>query len=95
MAPIISLIKNGIMPLIYFAVPIILIILVMLDLAKIVIASKEEEIQKNKKVIIRRFINAVCVYFVLVVGTTGFNLLISTDSVSAEEINWHDCWVEN
>ena len=60
-----------------------------------ILEVEEEEIQKNKKVIIRRFINAVCVYFVLVLVTTVFNLLISTDSVSAEEINWHDCWVEN
>ena len=43
--PIISLVKNGIIPLVQIGIPIILIILGMLDLGKAVVASKEDEIK--------------------------------------------------
>ena len=47
LAPLINLIKHGIIPLIQIGIPIILIILGMLDLGKAVIASKEDEIKKG------------------------------------------------
>ena len=46
--PIISLIKNGIIPLIQVGIPIILIVLGMLDLGKAVVASKEDEIKATR-----------------------------------------------
>jgi len=63
--PIISLVKNGIIPLVQIGIPIILIILGMLDLGKAVVASKEDEIKKGQHTFIKRVITAVIVFFVI------------------------------
>ena len=51
---IVKFIKNGVMPLIQFAVPIVIIILGSIDLFKAVIASKEDEIKAAQKLLIKR-----------------------------------------
>ena len=56
------------------AVPVILIILVMIDLLKAVMASDEKGIQTSQKLLVRRIIYGVAVFFVvtLVQIVTGF-----------------------
>ena len=51
--------------LIKIVVPILLIIFGMLDLAKAVIASKEDEIKKAQMTFVKRLIAAVIVFFVV------------------------------
>ncbi len=51
--------------LIKIVVPVLLIIFGMLDLAKAVIASKEEEIKKGQQTLIKRIVAAVIVFFVV------------------------------
>ena len=96
--PLISLIKNGIIPLIQIGIPIILIVLGMLDLGKAVVASKEDEIKSAQKLLIKRAIYAVAIFFVVLIVQLVFGLLSSagTDSMGnnlgEQGMKWTDCW---
>ena len=90
--PLISLIKNGIIPLIQIGIPIILIVLGILDLGKAVVASKEDEIKSAQKMLIKRCIYGVAIFFVVLIVTLVFGLVAD----NAEGINgatsWTQCW---
>lgn len=93
--PIIRIIKNGVLPIFQWGIPIILIVLGTIDLGKAVIASKEEEIKKAQQMFIRRLIYAVAVFFVVTIVTLVFSLFSTTGKDSnLTEIadSWLDCW---
>ena len=93
--PIIKLIKNGIIPLIQIGIPIILIILGMLDLGKAVVASKEDEIKAAQKLLVKRAIYAVAIFFIVFAVNAIFSLLAGTtgeDSIDKATVKWSDCW---
>lgn len=94
LAPLIRLIKNGIIPLIQIGIPIILIILGMLDLGKAVMASKEDEIKNAQKMLIKRCIYAIAIFFVVLIVQVVFGLLSSTgdEQISSTSTSWVDCW---
>ena len=94
LAPLINLIKHGIIPLIQIGIPIILIILGMLDLGKAVIASKEDEIKSTQKMLIKRCSYAVAIFFVVLIVQVVFGLLSSTgdSDISSTSTSWSDCW---
>ena len=94
--PIIKLIKLFI-NLVRFAVPIILILYVTIDIAKAVIAGSEDEMKKNQNVIIKRLIYALAVF--LVVSLVSFTMdLIADVGVSdlggdpLDLSTWRSCW---
>ena len=91
--PLISLVKNGIIPLIQIGIPIILIILGMLDLGKAVMASKEDEIKSAQKLLIKRAIYAVAIFFVVLLVQLVFGLVADNSAGAANEAtNWTSCW---
>ena len=91
--PIISLVKNGIIPLIQIGIPIILIILGILDLGKAVVASKEDEIKSAQKMLIKRCIYAVAIFFVVLIVTVVFGLVADNSAGAADEAtSWTSCW---
>jgi len=91
--PIISLVKNGIIPLVQIGIPIILIILGMLDLGKAVVASKEDEIKSAQKMLIKRCIYAVAIFFVVLIVTVVFGLVADNSAGAADEAtSWTSCW---
>ena len=91
--PLIRLIKNGIIPIIQIGIPIILIIMGMLDLGKAVVASKEDEIKNAQKMLIKRAIYAVAVFFVVLIVQLVFGLLGSAgDDYGDKGDNWLACW---
>lgn len=98
--PLIRLIRNGIIPLIQIGIPIILIVLGMLDLGKAVVASKEDEIKAAQKLLIKRAIYAIAIFFVVLIVQLVFGLLSNagTDSMGnnlGEQGNsWIDCWTQ-
>ena len=94
--PIIRLIRDGVIPLIQIGVPIILIVLGTIDLGKAVIASKEDEIKNAQKMLIKRAIYAVAVFFVVTIVTLVFSLFASTGDSNLEEVSnsWIQCWNE-
>ena len=94
LAPLIRLIKFGIIPIIQIGVPILLILYGMFDLAKAVIASKEDEIKNATKLLTKRAIYAVAVFLVVTLVTAVFGLLSSTgnNKITNESKSGIDCW---
>ena len=92
--PLIRLIKNGIIPLIQVGIPIILIILGMLDLGKAVVASKEDEIKAAQKLLVKRCIYAVAIFFVVLIVQLVFGLISGTKDPELIEksTDWFTCW---
>ena len=96
-APIIKLVRDGVIPLIQIGIPILLIVLGTIDLGKAVIASKEDEIKNAQKMLIKRAIYAVAVFFVVTIVTLVFSLFSSTGDADLENTanSWTDCWNMN
>ena len=92
LAPFIKLIKHGIIPLIQIIIPIALIILGMLDLGKAVIASKEDEIKAAQKLLIKRCIYAVAIFFVVFIVKLVFKLVDTSGDLGQN--SWATCWEE-
>ena len=91
--PLISLVKNGIIPLIQVGIPIILFVLGMIDLGKEVVASKEDEIKNAQKMLIKRAIYAVAIFFVVLIVQLVFGLLgTAGDDYEDKGNNWMSCW---
>ena len=68
--------------LIKIIVPILLIIFGMLDLAKAVIASKEDEIKKAQTTFVKRLIAAVIVFFVVMLVQMVVRFVAGSDEDS-------------
>ena len=98
--PLIRLLKHGVIPLIQIGIPILLIILGMLDLGKAVIASKEDEIKSAQKMLIKRAIYAVAIFFVVLIVQLVFGLLSTAgkddmgNDLGKQGNSWIDCWDE-
>ena len=94
--PIIRLIKNGLIPIIQIGIPIILIVLGMFDLGKAVVASKEDEIKTAQKLLIKRVVYAIAIFFVVLIVQVVFGLISTSGDRDATEnsMNWLDCWNE-
>ena len=96
--PLIKLIKHGIIPLIQIGIPIILIVLGMLDLGKAVMASKDDEIKNAQKMLIKRCIYAVAIFFVVLIVNLVFSLLSSAgtdaqgNNLVEQGMSWSTCW---
>lgn len=92
-APIIRLIKFGVLPLLYIGIGIILVILIIIDIAKAVVASDEKEVKGYQKAAIRRVIYGVVIFFVVTAVNLVFNVLgRSGATTEADENDWFDCW---
>ena len=94
--PLIRLIKYGVIPLIQIGIPIILIILGMLDLGKAVVASKEDEIKTAQKLLIKRVVYALAIFFVVLIVQVVFGLVAKSgdENATRNSMNWLDCWNE-
>jgi len=97
--PLVRLVKHGIIPIIQIGIPIILIVLGMLDLGKAVVASKEDEIKSAQKLLVKRAIYAVAIFFVVLAVNLVFGLLGSADASEGGDygkagMSWTDCWKE-
>ena len=89
--PIVKFVKLGIFPIIQIGIPIILIVLGTLDLGKAVIAGKEDEMKNAQKMLIKRCIYAVMVFFVVTIVSLVFSLFSSTGD-NETGVNWKACW---
>lgn len=85
----IYLVLKEILNIVFLIVPIILIVLVLIDMAKNVVAAKEEDMTKNKKLAIKRFIYALVVFFVPTIVRTFMGALgdLGADFSSCMNIN--------
>lgn len=82
--PVVRLVKFGVIPLIQAAIIIALVVLLIVDLGKAVMAGKEDEIKSAQKMAIKRAIYAALVFFVPVLVNVVFrNILPSAGDADA------------
>lgn len=91
LAPLIRMIKFGLIPLFQIGVPIILIIMGMLDFSKAMIAGKEDEIKKHQSIFIKRCIYAITMFLVVTIVTVVFKLFDMSEA--NEEIKGTNDWI--
>ena len=92
--PIIRLIKFGVIPLLQIVIIVALIILLIMDFGKAVMAGKEDEIKSAQKLAIKRVIYAVIVFLVPWIVNVAFGLLDSagTGDASAQSQSALSCY---
>ena len=94
LAPVIKLIKHGVIPLIQIVIVVALIIYLILDLGKAVMAGKEDEIKTAQKLAIKRVIYAVAVFLVPWIVSVAIGLLADTNVAEGQDTAW-SCWAKN
>lgn len=83
---------SDIITIIQIAVPIILIIMGSIDLLKGVVASKEDEIKKGQKMLIKRLITAALIFFIVVI--VKFLVSVVADATNANNmVECIDCFI--
>lgn len=82
--PVIRLIKFGIIPMIQIVIIVALIIFLIIDFGKAVMAGKEDEIKSAQKLAIKRIIYAVVVFLVPWLVNVAFGLLDNTGNGQAQ-----------
>ena len=80
--PIINLIKHGVVPLIQAVIIIALIVLLIIDLGKAVMAGKEDEIKSAQKLAIKRVVYAVLVFLVPWIVNVALGLLVNANGTN-------------
>ena len=90
LGPVVSVIHN-VVEIIRFAVPVLLIIFGTIDLAKAVIAGKEDEMKKAQTTLIKRVIYAIALFLVvtIVIFVMGLLPVGGDDGV---DTTWQQCW---
>lgn len=95
LAPVIKFLK-GILTIIQFAIPILLIIMGTVDLGKAVMSSDDKEIKGATSKLIKRAIAAVAVFFVATIVSLLMGLFSSSGADESGTVNgtdsWKDCW---
>mgnify|MGYP002802591800 CR=1 FL=1 len=90
---VVSLIKNGLFPILQWGIPIILIVLGTLDLGKAVIASDEKQVKEAQGKLVKRLIYAVLVFFVVFIVNFIFSMIGNIAGDQATDMNdWRNCW---
>ena len=93
--PVVRLIKNGVLPILYVAIGIILVVLIIIDIAKAIVAGDEKEVKAAQKAAIRRLIYGVAIFFVVIIVNFAFRLLGNAQAEDIKEsdyTNWYTCW---
>ena len=90
LGPIVSVVKNGLFPLIYMLIPIVLIILVVIDFGKAVISSDEKEVKAAQSRAVKRAIYTALIYFIVVLVTVVMNLVSAGETGNTD--GWEACW---
>jgi len=80
-----------ILDLVKFFVPIILIIFATIDIFKIIVSKKEDEVKKLRKDVLMKIVYCVIIYLIPVIVPFIFNLI--DDLLPIEYDNsWKECW---
>ena len=88
--PIVKVIRKGVFPLFQIGIPILLIVLGTIDLGKAVISSDEKEVKASQNRLIKRFIYAAAVFFVVTFVTVVMNIVSQGGEGDTE--SWANCW---
>ena len=90
--PIVRVIKKGLFPIFQLGIPILLILLGTIDLGKAVISSDEKEVKAAQSRLIKRFIYAALVFFVVTFVSVLMNMVAQGGSKDADTVSWENCW---
>ena len=82
--PIVNLIKNGVIPLIQAAIIIALVVLLIIDFGKAVMAGKEDEIKSAQKLAIKRIVYAIVVFLVPLIVNVTMGLLVNAKEAKGD-----------
>lgn len=77
--------------IIKIVIPIIIVILAMLDLGKAVMAGEEKEIKEAQKMLLKRIIYGVVIFFVVTIVQVVFGL-VSDSGITTGEATNSACW---
>ncbi len=89
--PVINIVK-AVLALIRFGVPILLIVMGTIDLAKAVISSKEDEMKKAQGTLIKRIIYAVAVFLVFTIVSVVMTMVANAGTGDDDVDDWRTCW---
>lgn len=96
LGPILSLLKKGVIPLIQIAIIAMLVVLLIIDFGKAVMAGKEDEIKSSQKLAIKRVIYALVVFLVPWIVNVAIGLLADANGATGnpydEGKNALQCW---
>lgn len=90
LGPIVKVIRRGVFPLVQIGIPILLIIFGTIDLGKAVISSDEKEVKAAQGRLIKRFIYAAAVFFVVTLVTVVMNIV--AQGGEGDTTSWQACW---
>ena len=96
--PIVPGITSTIVNVIKWAVPVLLIILGLLDMAKTVIANEEKEMKEAQKMLIKRIIYAIVAFLVVALVQAVFGLLAKADTngkTASDATQCISCFINN
>ena len=106
---IVRLIKYGVLPVLYVGIGIVIIVLIIIDIAKAIVAGDEKEVKAAQKAAVRRLIYGVAIFFVVVLVNAVFNLLSSSGATTRtvcdeygkckekkiiDNPTWYSCWTD-
>ena len=88
--PLVRVIRKGLFPLVQIIIPIVLIIYGTIDLGKAVIASDEKEVKAAQSRLIKRFIYAALIFFVVTLVSALMSIIATGGE--GDTNSWSDCW---
>lgn len=88
--PLVRVIRKGVFPLVQIIIPIGLIIYGTIDLGKAVIASDEKEVKAAQQRLIKRFIYAALIFFVVTLVSALMSIVATGGE--GDTNSWSDCW---
>ena len=88
--PLVRVIRKGLFPLVQIIIPIGLIIFGTIDLGKAVIASDEKEVKAAQSRLLKRFIYAALIFFVVTLVSALMSIIATGGE--GDTNSWSDCW---
>ena len=88
--PLVSLVKNGLFPIIYIVIPIALLVYAVIDFGKAVIASDEKEVKAAQSRLIKRAVYAALIFFVVFLVKAIMDVVAKGGTGNTGD--WWSCW---
>ena len=93
--PSIPKVVNIVYKVIQIGVPVVLVIMGMIDLAKSITSEKDDEIKKSQKLFIKRLISACLIFFVFAAVKFLISLVADTSKEKIKIIDCAECFINN
>ena len=88
--PIVKMLRNGIFPIVYIVIPIVLITFAVIDFGKAVIASDEKEVKAAQSRLIKRCVYAALIFFVVYLVQAIMDIVSKGGTGNTD--GWKACW---